>query len=137
MKVRPLSVTVIAWILIVMGVIALVSSTVMLSMLSNPQVKDLMAQNPVPIPVQFAVTYAGLLVMIVSGIAMLKGQNWGRLLYVIWSLIGFLIGVATSPMKLMMIPGGLFFAVVVFFLFRPKANQYFLATEATHDPQRD
>jgi len=74
--------------------------------------------------------YAGLLITLVCGIAMLKGQNWARLLYVGWSIIGFIIGMATSPMKALMIPGVIVFLVVAFFLFRPKANEYFKATEA-------
>jgi hypothetical protein len=68
--------------------------------------------------------YVGLLVTMISGLAMLKGQNWARLLYVIWGAVGGLIGVATSPMKTAMIPGFVIYLVFVF-LFRPNANQYF------------
>lgn len=73
--------------------------------------------------------YAGLLITLACGIAMLKRQNWARLLYVGWSITGFIIGIATSPMKAMMIPGIIIFFIFAFFLFRPKANEYFKATE--------
>jgi hypothetical protein len=128
MQPRPTSITVISWILIVMGAISLISTTVMLN---NPTVRELMGKNPIPIPLQFAISYAGLIIMIVSGSAMLKGFNWARLLYVIWSVVGFLVGIATSPVKLAMIPGLVIFLIIVFFLFRPAANAFFSPGDAS------
>lgn len=119
---RPTSISVIAWILIVMSGINLLTSTMSLN---NPMVREIMAKSLLPISLQFAMLYVGLLITIVSGIAMLKGQNWGRFLYVGWGVIGFVIGILTSPMKVAMIPGLVIFAVITFFLFRPKANEYF------------
>lgn len=132
MKTRPTSVTVIAWILIVMGGISLISTT---AMVNNPMVRELMSKSPIPIPIQYAMTYVGLLIMITCGVAMLKACNWARFLYVVWSAIGFVIGIVTSPMKAAMIPGLVFLAVVTFLLFRPKANEYFSPKEATNDAQ--
>ena len=65
--------------------------------------------------------------MIVSGIAMLKGCNWARFLYVIWNIIWFLVGVITLPpiMMRVMIFGFVEPLIIVFFLFRPKANAFF------------
>ncbi len=119
---RPTSITVISWLLIVGGGISLTSNTLTLN---NPMVQDLMSKNPMPISMQYTMLYVGLLITIVCGIAMLKRQNWARLLYVGWGIFGSLVGVATSPMKLMMIPGIIGFLIFVFFLFRPKANKYF------------
>jgi hypothetical protein len=132
MKPRPTSITVISWILIVVGVISLITST---AALKNPMAKELMARSPIPLPVQYAMLYVGLLVTIISGVAMLKALNWGRLLYVIWSAAGFVISFATSPMKIAMIPGFLLYLVVVFFLFRPKANQFFAGTYTQNGAQ--
>lgn len=129
MKRRPTSVTVVAWILIVIAAINLISSAVSFN---NPMVRELMAKSPVPIPVQYIMLFVGLTVTLVSGVGMLKGQNWARMLYVIWSAIGMIIGLATSPMKAMLIPGLLVVLIFVFFLFRPNANKYF-ATEAVPD----
>ena len=127
MKTRPTSVTVISWVLVVWGGLSLITSTLMWK---NPLTKEIMARGPLPVPVQYAMIYVGILVMIASGLAMLKGQNWARLLYVIWNPVGFLIGLATSPMKTATIPGLIIYAVIVFFLFRPKVNQYFGRSEA-------
>jgi hypothetical protein len=142
MRTRPASITVIAWILILMGGISLVTMTLMINsgmidkvMIDNPAARELIGKSPIPISVQYAISYVGFLIMIVSGVAMLKGQNWGRWLYVVGTALGFLFGIMTSPLKEMMIPGFVVFVVVTFFLFRPKANNYFSGTESAHDTQ--
>jgi len=132
MKKRLTSVTVAAWILIVTGGISLITTT---AMINNPMVLNSMNKSPFPIPIQYAFTYIGLLITLVSGIAMLKQHNWARLLYVIWSVIGFLVGLATSPMKAAMIPGLIIFIVITFFLFRPRANEYFSSSESSNNAQ--
>ncbi len=126
MKKRPTSITVIAWILIAMGGISLITSAIMIN---NPVARDLMSKSPIPIPVQYVMSYVGLLIMIVSGVAMLKGFNWARFLYAIWIVIGFVVGIATSPMKAAMIPGLVVFGVSAFILFRPKASAFFSTLE--------
>jgi hypothetical protein len=130
---RPTSVSVVAWILIVMSGISLITST---ASLNNPMAKELMAKSPLPIPLQYTMLYMGLLITIVSGIAILKGQNWARFLYVVWGAIGSVIGILTSPIKAAMIPGLVIFAVITFFLFSPKANEYFSPKVAANDAQR-
>lgn len=125
---RPTSVTVIVWILIVTGGISLVASTVNLN---NPMVAELMAKSPLPMPVQYLMLYAGFIITLISGLAMLRAQNWARFLYVAWSAFAFVVGLATSPMKAAMIPGLVVFAVIVFLLFREKANDYF-SSNASH-----
>ena len=129
---RPTSVTIIAWILIVLSGLSLVTSTLTLN---NPVAQDLMAQSPLPLSVQYAMLYVGLALSIVCGIAMLKGQNWARFLYVVWTAISLVIGFATSPMKAAMLPGLVVFVIVIVFLFLPKANAYFSAAGAASDAQ--
>jgi hypothetical protein len=124
MNQRPTSITVIAWALIVVNALSLVVNTFTLQ---RPEAKELMSKSPIPVPVQFAMFYVGSAISIVAGIFMLRGRNWARLLYVIASGLGLIIGFATSPVKTALIPGTLMFAVVCFFLFRPKANEYFRA----------
>ena len=119
---RPVSITVISWIIIVTSALSL-ASTLFLS--TNPTAQELMAKSAIPVAVQYAMMFVGLVVGIVCGAFMLKGANWARLLYVGWSVVGFTITFITTPGRLMMLPGMIFFAVVVFFLFRPKANAFF------------
>ena len=132
MNKRPTSVTVIAWILIVLGGVSIVTTSLLLN---NPSMTELMSKNPVPIPVQYTISYTGMLAMIICGIGMLKGQNWSRFLYVIWTAIGLAISIVTSPMKAAMIPGVVFFVVVTFFLFRPAATRYFTGKESPDDAE--
>jgi hypothetical protein len=122
MKKRPLSVTVISWILIVIGALSIATE---MAMRDNPMVRDMMARTPMPVSVQYALQYLGLALTVVSGIFMLRGKAWARLLYVAWGAVGLLIGLATSPVKMAMIPGTVIFAIIVFFLFRRSAGEYF------------
>ena len=69
MRTRPTSITVIAWILILLGGISLVTMTLVLNsgmidklMIDNPAAGELMSKSPIPIPVQYAMIYAGLLI---------------------------------------------------------------------------
>ncbi len=131
MKERPTSITVISWILIVSGGLALIMNIVNLyNPMAQEMAQKLMAKSLIPVNIQYIITYAGLLITLVCGIAMLKGKNWARLLYVGWSVAGFLIAMVASPLKAFLIPGIIFFSIIAFFLFRPKANEYFKATEA-------
>ena len=93
MNQRPTSITVIAWLLMVSAASILVISTVYLN---NPIVQELMAMSPIPIPAQYVMTYLELAVGFISGVAVLKGHNWGRWLYVVWFAIGFIIGLAVA-----------------------------------------
>jgi uncharacterized membrane protein YobD (UPF0266 family) len=129
MNSRPLSITVIAWIIIASSAISLVST---LFLINNPMAQELMAKSLMSIPLQYAMLFVGILVGLVSGVFMLKGANWARLLYVGWSILGFVIGFMTTPGKLMLLPSAIFLAVVVFFLFRPNANAFF-SREAKSD----
>lgn len=132
MKTRPTSITIISWILVALGGVSLITSTLMLN---NSAAKELMMRSPIPPSFQYAMLYLGLLVTITSGLAMLRAQNWGRLLYVIWGALGSLISVTTSPMKTAMIPGFVVYLVIVFFLFRPRANQYFGGSQVDRGAQ--
>ncbi|MEJ2157723.1 MAG: hypothetical protein P8X96_20535 [Desulfobacteraceae bacterium] len=127
MNKRPTSITVVCWILIALGGISIISSVFSFN---NPVTRELLSKSPIPVNIQYLMMFAGLVITLVCGIAMLKGRNWARLLYVGWSVVAFIIGLATSPMKAMLIPGLIIFIIFAVLLFRPKANAYFKATQA-------
>jgi hypothetical protein len=127
MPTRPTSVTVISWILIVLGVLAL---PFMALGFSDPKAQEIMAINPIPIPIQYAMAFGGTIASIVCGCFMLQGKNWARLVYVGWSAFGFLLSLITSPMKIALIPSLVIFLLIAFFLFRPAANRFFTGTGA-------
>ena len=93
--------------------------------INNPVAQELMAKRAIPIPLQYVVLYLGLSISTLCAIFMLRAANWARLLYIVWSGIEFLVLLLTSPVKPMLIPGILMYAVFVFFLLRPKASAYF------------
>ena len=77
MKKRPTSVTVIAWILLVISALSLLGSTMAIN---NPMAQELMAKSPIPIPLQYVMLYLGLSIEILCAIFMLRAANWVRLI---------------------------------------------------------
>lgn len=122
MNTRPKSVTIISWLLIIMASISIVSSALTYN---NPDVVKLMELSAIPITMQYMIMAVGLLIMIISGIGMLYGKNYARILYVSWTPLAIVISLLTSPAITMMIPSIVFFLIIVFFLFRAESNIYF------------
>ena len=125
MQSRPTSLTVVCWILIVSGPLAMLP--LFMGTMHNPHVVELMNKSPFPVSVQYALMWLGALVTSGSGVMMLYRQNWARLFYVGWCILGIMIGLTTSPIKIMLLPGIVVFAIIAFLLFRPAANAYFAA----------
>ncbi|MFC1885371.1 hypothetical protein ACFL2O_11455 [Thermodesulfobacteriota bacterium] len=123
---RPISVTIVAWALIVIAVISLLVSPFSLR---NPAAKQMMNRSPLPIVLQYTLMFLGLFITLLSGIAILKGKNWARFLYIIWGVISFGIGITISPVKPALIPGVVIFIVVSICLLLPNANEYFKGSQ--------
>ncbi|MCE2593766.1 hypothetical protein K6Y31_02930 [Motilimonas cestriensis] len=122
MKIRPLSITIISWFFIITGLISVVSGSLLYD---NPESVKLMELSVLPLAVQYAMMVIGLIITIAAGVLMLKAKRIGRTAYVGWSVISLLTGLITSPAKTMLVPSIIIFVIVAFFLFRPKANEYF------------
>ena len=127
---RPTSVNIIGWFLIVTALISLVSSYLNMD---NPITKELMAKSAMSVPLQYAVMCLGLVITLISGIALRRGHKWARTLYLGWSVFGLVVALFTSPVKIMLVPGVLMLAVIAYFLFRPQANAYFSPRLAAND----
>lgn len=119
---RPRSVTIVSWFLIIASLISIVSTTLTLG---NPDVVKMMELNAMPLTLQYILMAIGLAITIACGVLMLKGKRLGRTVYVGWTVISLIIGLFTAPAIAALIPGVIFFVVIAFFLFRPKANDYF------------
>lgn len=122
MKNRPISIAIISWFLIVTAFISLVASV---WAYGNPDVVKMMEMNVLPVSVQYTLTAVGVVLSILCGVLMLKARQSGRTVYVGWTLLSLAIGLFTAPAKMMLLPGLIFFLIIAFFLFRPKANEYF------------
>lgn len=129
MKKRPTSITIIAWIFIVTSVISIFTTSIAFKM-KNPMTEKLMTESLLPIPVHYAFIYIGLLISIACGVGMLKRKSWSRLLYVYWTAFALLVSVLTSPLKTMIIPAAVFYAIILFFLYREVATEYFTGSES-------
>ena len=105
---RPLSVTLISWIFIAMGMIAL-------------------GYHLMPQHIHEAKSLLGISVVrvipIVSGIAMLRGFNWGRWVIVLWLAYHVVLSAFHSASQVAV--HGLLLALVTYFLFRSRATAYF------------
>lgn len=105
MNKRPRSITVISWIFIAVGIIALVYH------LLPPFESGLVW-----------VCFVRLLA-VVGGVFMLCGFNWARWLLVVWIGFHVILSIFHSPFELAV--HSLLFAVIAYFLFRPGASGYF------------
>src|SRR5262245_37560540 len=111
MRKRPLSITIISWILIVMGSIALVAG-----LLPNRNVTA--AQRIGELSSHWYI-HLSRIVEVVCGVFMLYGRNWARWLLVAWLVFHVYVGALHSPVQLVM--HSLLFVVGLFFLFRRPA----------------
>lgn len=119
---RPTSVTIIAWILIVLGALGVLVAALMSN---NPDVMEQMAQSKLGAGTQQMVGIISSVVSIIAGYGMLQGKNWGRLLYVISTVVGIALNFYALPMSGVQYIGIAIFLVVLFFLYRPAANAWF------------
>lgn len=119
---RPISVTVIGILLLVSAGMSVLSTTCVFLV---PESLAIMEQSGIPIAIQIAISFTGILITAVSGYALLKGYGWGRWLYLIAGAIGWVYAIITNPNKLMTLPNLLVLIAAAIFLFRRDANEYF------------
>jgi hypothetical protein len=115
MNKRPRSITVISWIFIAFGSIALFTGLL-------PSVNTTAAQRIAELKGHWFVHVSRML-MVLGGVFMLYGFNWARWLIVVWIAFHIIISALHSPLQLLL--HTLIFAVILYFLFRPEASKYF------------
>lgn len=120
MNKRPLSITIIGWICIVFGSIALIAGVL-------PSGQITAAQRIVELQTHWYV-HVSRMVMILSGVLILYGLNWGRWLLVLWLVFHVVVGALHGPMRVL--THAALFLVGVFFLFRREASAYFRGHKA-------
>src|SRR5688572_3564335 len=125
MNKRPRSVTVISWILIVFGSIALLTSLLPpITAAAGQRIAEFRSQHPL----QFALTYVSPVLALTCGVFMLRGCNWARWLLLIWFGHNVIGNALYSPLRLLL--PGLLFGIAAYFLFRPLATAYFRGASA-------
>lgn len=120
MNKRPRTITVISWIFIAFGSIALLIGLL-------PSVNTTAAQRIAELKGHWFVHVSRML-MVLSGVFMLYGFNLARLLIVVWIAFHIIISALHSPLQLLV--HALIFAAILYFLFRPDASEYFRGKRA-------
>jgi hypothetical protein len=128
---RPKSVTVISWMALVIGGIALLA-------IMSPNAQRNFAEYRSQHTFLYVWFCAGPVVAVICGAFMLRGVNWARWLLVLWFGYNVIGNVVRSPLKLLIpsLAGGSVFVVAVCLLFRPAATAFFCgrASEVRKDP---
>ena len=123
MKARPVSITIIGWLFMLFGSISLLSGLLPFAGADSAQIIAEFKQH--------WMVHLSRLAAIVSGLFMLRGHNWARWLLVAWLAFHIVISALHSWSQLLI--HVLIFSVILFFLFRRNASEYF-SGDAT--PQR-
>lgn len=123
---RPTSLTILGWALIVLDGGSLVYQPFSMR---NPLTIELLSQYRVPPAVTIMVGLLVAVLCVAAGIAILRGREWGRTLYVCASVAGLAISAATMPpspiMAIALIPSVLLTALFAYLLYRRAATAYF------------
>jgi|SRR6185369_10117820 uncharacterized membrane protein HdeD (DUF308 family) len=115
MKARPLSITIIGWLFILFGCIALISGVL-------PMFNATTAQRVADFKTHWMV-HISRAAEVVAGLFLIRGHNWARWLLVLWMAFHIVIAALHSVLQVAIHVG--IFSVILFFLFRRPASEYF------------
>ena len=124
MEKRPLSLTIIAWVLIILSLLALVG---LFTMQSNAAMVKAINDMHVSMPLYLGWSVLGVIINLIVAYGILKGQPWSRVLYVVWGIIGLVVGFFISPMKAALVFSLVILVVIGAFLYTAAANDWFSA----------
>jgi hypothetical protein len=116
MEQRPRAITIISWIFMIFGTIALLSGLLPIGEIT-------VAQRIAELKGHWMVHLSRMLA-IVAGVFMLYGRNWARWLLVVW--IVFHIGLSALHSALQLFIHAAIFTVILYFIFRRQSSSYFL-----------
>ena len=126
MEKRPLSLTIIAWVLVILALLELAG--IVMATTSAELAAKMAEQSNMPLPFQQAWTAIGAIVTLVVAYGIWKGQPWSRVLYVVWGVIGIVVGYLVGSPGYGMILGVVILVVISAFLFTNRANEWFNAS---------
>lgn len=120
---RPLSVTIIGWFLLVVGIINIFTIFTLLS----PKGQELLKSTGRFFELSTALVVISVLIHILAGIAILKGKNWGRLLYLYFIGAFMIIGwfITTLVFPIIVVVNLVQYGLILFFLTRTNAAAFF------------
>jgi hypothetical protein len=121
---RPVSLTIIAWLLIVLALFGLYGT---FTIQNNPIAMEMLAKSGGSLNMHRAMGIVGSLVNLGVAYGIFKAQPWSRVLYVAWSVLSLVLTAILMPMVSALVLGVIILLVIGFFLFSLKANEYFAA----------
>jgi len=124
MQTRPLSLTIIGWLLIVFSLFGLFG---VVSMGSNAAAMKMLEQMHTSLLFQQVWGVLGAIINVAVAYGIFKGLPWSRVLYVVWGIVGLVVAAYTSPIKVAVVVGLIFLVVISAFLFTNSANDWFCA----------
>jgi len=120
---RPLSLTLAAWLFILVGAGGILKDLVPLV---GPDRVGAVRALAFEGPFGLALIWGIRLLAVVGGAFALRGRNWARLLLVAWMALHIGISLFHSPLEAAL--HVVIFAALTFLLFRPPASKYFAAS---------
>ncbi|MBI3465333.1 MAG: hypothetical protein HY000_20085 [Planctomycetes bacterium] len=120
---RPRSITVISWIFIAVGCVALAAALLPFDAAAAQLAAEIKARH-----LELWFMLIARVLAVVCGVFMLYGFNWARWLLVIWLAYHLVLGALHGPLGLFV--HSVLTAVVAYYLFRPRASEYFRGTMA-------
>ncbi len=123
---RPTSVTVISWILIGFGIVGLVLVPTF-ALWVMPMLPPIPREGEPPVLLSTLTTLFIAAIYFVLGIAMLKGRNWGRALYIVLEPAFTIFSGVVFGFDLTAAPPVVLYIIALFFLTRPPASAFFRA----------
>ena len=124
MEKRPLSLTIIGWLLVVFTLLGIYS---VVTMGSNPVAMKMLEQMHISLAYEQAWSVLGAVVNVACAYGILKGLPWSRVLFVVWGVIGLVVGFYISPIKYVLVFSLIFLVVIAAFLWTNAANDWFNA----------
>ncbi len=124
---RPLGVTIVCWVLIVLSAISIVSLLYSYfhfeTLYQAAQQKVSISQGAFRLQIQIGLAVA--IINIILCIFMLKAHNWSRIVYLVLGAAMQVWAFVSSPVTGVMIVSLIIFIIFVYFLFNRKAATFF------------
>jgi hypothetical protein len=120
---RPLSMTIIAGVIIVFTLLSIVA----LVMAGSATMAKTIEQMHMSIAMYRAWGGLGVVINLACAYGILKGEPWSRVLYLVWGIIGLVVSFYISPMKASVVVALVILVVVCAFLWTNTANDWFQA----------
>jgi hypothetical protein len=135
---RPLGVSIICWIIIVLSIISLVSTILMIS--TPERMAVIVAQSKVSPKLLHYNIIASLVSVVINfilAICMLNGMNWARHVYLIFNGVIYIAALILFTPKLPVLIAIVIFLIFLYFLYNQPANDFFTGKTAGPEPHED